>query len=413
MPRVVHDAIEGLGHQQQTLPWTLRNGNVTAGLVEEGALYCQLDSIRAMHEYGEGLCTRFIGVSRNEFNIESLSGGVTTYTIDVSDVQLLAHFCEQPDDCELCYPDLGAWFRIMFEVDPAGASHVYQNFSEADSMRVRVTNISHVPGIEMPALQAYTPSFDPGGHFDWRCYSFEVGQGMATAVHCRDYAYLFDAGAGKPIQRPDYLSGNIKRNDLLALIQTRRTQFFLSHPDSDHWRLLSWDSALRTHIESYVVPHGRRPLGVFDKAIKHLVQECSAHISLNLGQLQRLDILRTNPGRKTSNNDGLIGVFKSIEGDVLIPGDCVYTDMSCDQDQVVSALVNRTYRAVVVPHHGDAASANGVPKPSGRSPLAFFSAGNHSGYQHPRACSVDAHVYRGFKKLISGNYHGIVEVRLV
>ena len=75
-------------------------------------------------------------------------------------------------------------------------------------------------------------------------------------------------------------------------------------------------------------------------------------------------------------------------------GDLPYSKVLAHQG--VAHLDGR-FSSVVVPHHGDSASKIAIPLPaSPKSSIAFFSAGNHAGYNHPRTASINAHAKKTY-----------------
>ena len=230
--------------------------------------------------------------------------------------------------------------------------------------------------------------------------------------------FLLDAGAGTPIKRAQYQnkSSGLPYNDLKNLAASRKLRFFLSHGDSDHWRLLAWDKELRDRVTEYVVPHGLELIPFFDKKIRTQVRELSADLQpLHLEPSANLNFYRTKPPKPTSNNNGLVAVFEKNGDRVLIAGDCVYNEMLNDNNLSVASLVSKNsgYKAVVVPHHGDEHSAVHVPLGTPGGAKAFFSAGDHPTYAHPRASSVKKHEKACYTKLVNKNPLGIREVPLI
>ena len=84
----------------------------------------------------------------------------------------------------------------------------------------------------------------------------------------------------------------------------------------------------------------------------------------------------------------------------MFPGDYVYSRMASDSNPDIVALSSSTLDAVMVPHHGDAASASVSVVPAlPLSTYAFFSAGTHSGYKHPTTASLGAHATAKFDNI--------------
>ena len=392
---------------------------------ERGTLFCKLDAIDAPAEYGEGRQVwRFIGVEPHEFNSRAFEAGVTAFSLDIDTASINLHskglgvygFCPHPFDCYACSPYIQSWFQIEYR--PVGSSYAYLTFGATPPLNLTVTAIKRVEGPSLPTFPKYSAPADIDTASPYRCSSFEVGQGMASMVYNDSEGFLFDAGAGTPIKREKYQSksAGLPYNHLKDLAASRKLRFFLSHSDSDHWRLLAWDKELRDRVTEYVVPHGLESIPFFDKEVRAQVRELSADLPpLNLGLSANLNFYRTNPPSPTSNNNGLVAVFEKNGEWGLIAGDCVYSEMVMDNNSSVALLVSKNtgYKAVVVPHHGDEHSAAHVPRGTPTGAKAFFSAGNHPTYKHPRASSVKEHKNAGYAKLVNKYPVGIGEVQLI
>lgn len=392
---------------------------------EHGTLFCKLDAVDAPAEYGEArLVWRFIGVEPHEFKSVAFEEGVTAFSLDIDPKSiglpstLLKDFdiCSHPFDCNDCSPHIQSWFQIEYR--PVGSSYAYQTFGATPPLSLTITAIKWVQGPRLPTFPEYVAPADIDTASPYQCSSFEVGQGMASMVYNDSEGFLFDAGAGTPIKRENYQnkSPGLLCNDLKDLAASRKLRFFLSHGDSDHWRLLAWDKQLCDRVTEYVVPHGLQSIPFFDKEVIAQVRQLSADLSqLNLGNSANLNFYRTRPPRPTSNNNGIVAVFEKNGERVLIAGDCVYGEMVRDNNLRVASLVlvNAGYKAVVVPHHGDEQSAAYVPRGTLTGAKAFFSAGDHPIYKHPRANSLNAHNNAGYALLGNNTPFGIREVPLI
>lgn len=371
-------------------------------------LYCRFESAGDEADYGEGqVLARFIGVHNNEFTDEAFIQGITAYTLDILTTDLDKQQSHSRDllqltcghgwpSCSICSERVrDTWFEVTFR--NGGASYIYPTFGEEYPRFVSFVAIKQISGAPtLPVLPSYVPpDAEENRSGDYACYGYEVGQGMATLICNKRDGFLIDAGAGTPIKRDNYLRKKLTTNELLDRVRELpkgSLQFILSHGDADHWRLLSWDSELRDHIKNYVIPHGTNPVAFFDKVVNGNVLELKTpRTPIQLGFAEELNLYRTAPARPTSNNDAIIAIFSRNGRKVLIPGDCVYSNMMRDTNQGVVALVSDEYDAVVVPHHGDDESAEEVPPPQSPKSIAFFSAGNHPTWDHPRQGSRDAH----------------------
>jgi beta-lactamase superfamily II metal-dependent hydrolase len=384
--------------------------------------YCRFESSENQSDYGEDLvAARFIGVRKFEFSKESFEKGVTAYTLDIVESDSGPMFanpqefetrrsinvtfdhlglCDEHQSCPTCHKANDKWFRVVFK--HGGNSYIYPTFGDSEPRFVSLMSITQVKGPDLPSFPLFSESdWRSFGEGHYQCLGFEVGQGMATLI-CNDRnGFLIDAGAGTPIKRENYLAGKLSKNDLITEVANLEIHFVLSHGDADHWRLLGWDDKLRGQVTKYIVPDGVKPVALFDKVVKGQVVELSptsgGMTSFVLGNNQSVRLYRTAPHAPTSNNDGIIVVFNSGDQKALIPGDCVYSEMMKDTN--CSMLLQNTYAAIVVPHHGDDASANNVPNASSGShhAVAFFSAGNHATWDHPRQTSLDRHDALGYR----------------
>ncbi|MGH8109974.1 MAG: hypothetical protein ACREO1_14800 [Arenimonas sp.] len=385
-------------------------------VLSSGELFCKLDALDAESEYGETPSARLIGVGSKDFNVEAFSEGITAYTIEIPlreiPSEISEEFCPKSSDCNNCASQLDKWIKVTFLNIAGEDSYLFPTFDATEPARISVESMSFENGFTLPQFPIYSPQIVFESNANWTCSSFEVGQGMSSLIYSDTDALLIDAGAGTPIKRSAYINGMLTKNDLLSLVQTRNVTFILSHGDADHWRMLGWDSSIRARIREYVVPHNMRQITFFDKTVKPWVRQCSGDVQLALGNQTTIGVLRTVPtqGRATSNNDGIVILFEKNSKRVLIAGDCVYSELSRDTNTSVAKLNNNAYEAIVVPHHGDLASAVGVPNAArpGAS-IAFFSAGNHLSYQHPTPKSISSHTNAGFKNVVNKHSTGIVE----
>lgn len=233
-------------------------------------------------------------------------------------------------------------------------------------------------------------------------HSYHVGQGMCALMHNGSEGFLIDCGAGTPIKQPGYSS--LRLNKIIDdLSELTKVSMILSHFDSDHHRLLSWDSNILSKISDLYVPANVSAGLIKDVAIKPIVKACtSLEIILDNGILQSYRTIPHN-GNKSKNNNALVSIIYSKEDKYLLPGDYVYSKIASDGNIEISNLAKKTYCYVVVPHHGDDPSSIGVFKPSNESSIAYFSAGNHSTYLHPRPLSLNAHRTAKYKLIVDNN----------
>ncbi|MCB9610435.1 MAG: hypothetical protein H6716_27855 [Polyangiaceae bacterium] len=302
-----------------------------------------------------------------------------------------------------------AWYRVDFLVVASGLSYFYPTFSDASPKFFQATQISSTnpPASASKAAQAYAltgtltaattaPSSAQVnlGHGDVKFTAFHVGQGMCSMVIGSTHGVMFDAGAGKPVTRERYLAG-LKRNDLQSSVASLASipYFVLSHFDNDHWNVLAWDKSLRDKIHKILVPkvskRSGRSVAFFDKEVIHKVEETAAY-SISLGTPAFIEVRRSQPAASDSNGHALISVVAIGGRRALVPGDYVYARMKKDSESSIKHWAVGPYAAVVVPHHGDEESAEDVP-PCMDGGKAFFSAGTHDTWDHPKQVSIDKH----------------------
>ncbi|HCU0880271.1 TPA: hypothetical protein OUG05_003612 [Morganella morganii] len=116
-----------------------------------------------------------------------------------------------------------------------------------------------------------------------------------------------------------------------------------------------------------------------------------------------LNIYRSKPKCiNNSNSNCLVCDIRLNKNTILIPGDYVYSNMLRDEDTKIQAIPNNSYSLIIVPHHGDDKSSKNVPNSVAEPPTsrAYFSAGTHAGYKHPRQSSIKAHKENHFQEII-------------
>lgn len=121
----------------------------------------------------------------------------------------------------------------------AAPSTLYAAFSAAPPTSIQVLSVTPAASIRLPLLPIYQPR--KVSQEGYSLYGYEVGQGMSSLLHNGRDGFLFDAGAGKPIRKTPYQAGALTNYDLRNTLIGLQVEFFLSHGDSDHWRMLEWD----------------------------------------------------------------------------------------------------------------------------------------------------------------------------
>jgi len=396
---------------------------------EDNIFYCKVDTFRASKDYLQGgLCVRFIGIeaaSKNDFNHDE---GVQTFIIDIDlwkFAEIFHNRSPNRDTRHFIYAFEGVsdqhsrWYALRIEPTSYARNYLYSTFSEDQPRYFEITDLRFVeePGLDVRAqsqsLSSMRASLISSGQWivdnpqsalldlrledkyfggDFVLESFHVGQGMCSIIHDGTWGMLLDMGAGKPVLRPQYPTLS---NDLhIVTDKLKELNLLMSHFDSDHWRILAWDTKLRNKIKNIYVPSGNRPPVFNDKNIKKkIVQVNDAFIRLSADTFLR--IYRSDPSHSDSNGQCLVTTFYKGGKLALAPGDYAYHRFATDANTGIQELLSEIYSAVIVPHHGDSASAKSVVDCVPGSP-AFFSAGTHQGYNHPTTASVDEHVLKHF-----------------
>lgn len=394
----------------------------------------QVDNYLASKDYQRGgRCVRFIALKKESLEFLSSDEGVCTYTVDVSYWDLTVEIKNHVTYALNEGGRMGSWFYIKGVIGKRkNSGYFYRTFGRDEpeffslleckvisSPSIIDENIGDAESLEYKIKYDDSVSLDCNdsniGGFQWEFYSFHVGQGMCSLITNGKNGILLDAGAGKPILRGDYLKNDYTYIDNALwdmLAELDDICIIISHPDSDHWRMLSWDARISDKVSSIFIPHNTKNIAWKDEEIKDKVTSISGFIYFDLGGFSLIG-LRSFPSKKTDNTDCLVCIFLSRQGKkILQSGDYVYSDMKNDLCPYIRDLSNLSYDAVVVPHHGDAASANAIFKPSGNSAIAFFSAGNNIRYGHPTKKSLDNHKAIGFKEISDNTLAIIKSVKL-
>lgn len=399
---------------------------------EHWTFYCQVDTYLARKDYlRAGRCVRFVGVEQHDYD-RLMQGeyekGVRTFVVDVDISSFLksAHskiwkmenrfHADMLAFLELELNDGPVWFKVTAEASKTGRSYFYSTFSASlpTFLAARSVKRTSVPNLRaQPALSHELSGFleAKGAHRlaklansygELQFSAFHVGQGMCSMVHDMRHGVMFDAGAGKPVTRERYLAG-LGKNELRTLVTGLNSipYFVLSHFDADHWNMLAWDKELRDKVEAILVPkvsnRSARSVAFFDVEVLDRVEETET-AWIPLGGGSTVESRRSQPSFSDSNGNALVSVV-DIEGRrVLVSGDYVYSRMLTDTDPAIGAWATGPYSAVMVPHHGDEASAAKVPS-CARGGKAFFSAGTHETWCHPRKVSIVNHEARGYEAI--------------
>lgn len=312
------------------------------------------------------------------------------------------------------------WIEIKVKVSNKGlpsnkkfnSSYYYNTFSnlqeeptyfELHSIR-KLTNkyeeIKEIKEIKDSSLQIYSND-SPHPEF----YSFHVGQGMCSLLKVGNIGIFFDMGAGKPITRKNYSE---KSNELTEkyLPNLKEIYIILSHQDSDHWRLMIWEicrcETFFKKIREIIIPSSSKHLFYRNKQIIDKIRAIGKNTELKINKLN-INLYRSRPSEINHNNDCIVAIVFINGKKILIPGDYVYNEMIKDYNNNINEIPKDCYNLIIVPHHGDESSANNVPNSvANEVSEAYFSAGTHKGYKHPRQSSINSHKARNFN-IISNN----------
>lgn len=414
----------------------------------EHSYLCQIETYFGTKEYVEnGRCVRLIGVHIDEYDdlMDGSSEGVTTFTIDLDfwtffrrihrlsrSGKRLSHK-EYVKDLESRLHNNRSWYRLDLNVFEHSVEYFYRTFSDdpptycavRSVKKIDITTLSSSKRRTMkkplksaalskpPATMAFSRAAPkPGGRYVFD--AFHVGQGMCSLIHNGHTGYLLDAGAGKPVTRKLYLNkAGPFRNDLRTAVSSLKTLTMVaSHTDYDHWKLLAWDKVLLNQVSVIHVPDRTNHLLFKDRAI---INKCrgTSTTRLRLDRFTTLTLLRASPSDPDANGECLVSIFNRSGDKVLVPGDYVYERFRTDGTAAIQALHAKAYKAVIVPHHGDAASANDIVAPAATDAQAFFSAGTHQGYGHPTTASRSAHKKAKFDEVCLNTQPHIIQVRLL
>lgn len=393
-------------------------------------LYAQVESMFAIQDYAPRRpCVRLIGVSPRSFqeNTFNTDLGCETYVIDAdwSDIFSAGHsrflhpwkpwFRDRAIDwyryfatefSEEGVPP-AQWLQVQYQQSQdVSGTYAYRAFSDEGPRYLNLSSVTPVRGTVVTAPPELLPGTTDFKQSEMQptLTAFHVGQGMCTLLANDVQGVLFDAGAGTPVTREVYRSckhpnGSSFINELESSVQALgNLTAVLSHPDSDHWRILEWDQTLLQKVTEVLLPSGQPALAFKSPAVLPKVKGIGDR-QFRFSSGDELKVMRSEPRVSDRNGECLVAVAQVGGRMGLLAGDYVYDRMAVDMrpDGEISALPRARFDAVVVPHHGDKASSSSVPfaVTRGISP-AFFSAGTHVGYCHPRNVSLVAHENSGY-----------------
>ncbi|HCB1763908.1 MULTISPECIES: hypothetical protein [Citrobacter] len=376
------------------------------------------------------------GVRLNSFNRDELnddSTAVSTFSIDIKESEFYnresknGNLYVQRHITNLknghCY------ILLKFKKSNTADGYYYRNYrspegskTEQEYEKIKIISLAFVyPSNKLVAKNNLIQSFlnkkkshtDINKEFRGQIYlnSYSVGQGMCSLLHNGKEGVLLDCGAGKPILKPNYkkLSTNKLIIDLNALSQV---DMILSHLDSDHHRLLSWDPYILEMVSNIYIPSNTDDLFLKDKLTFQKVIACS-RIKIKFAN-GFLHSYRTQPfsSSKEKNDNALVTHISTEKEEVLAPGDYSYKNIHTDLCPGIAALKNNEYTYVIVPHHGDIESSESILSPSKSIlAIAFFSAGTNEKYKHPSTQSMDAHSALMFINVVDNENNDIDKIQ--
>lgn len=395
----------------------------------------QIDSYRAIKDYQRrGRCVRILAVEESAYSIQSLESavGVPITSIELSywefcrselgNSRRLTKEARKPIDLsDESSEKLQKWYRIEVRWDGARKhGYAFKTFSDEEpryfelvSCELAVQNfeLKSAPAFGSNALTLDIYSSAAMGA-KWSLSAFHVGQGMCSLITDGESGVLLDLGAGTPVTRPRYLREIGFENELKVLMASMKSlDLVLSHADQDHWRVLAWDSEIRHKIRHIFVPKGAKSLAFKDPSVIKKTIEIGDFI-IKLTAMSKLLIYRSKPSFSDNNGECLVSVFESDGKRALVAGDYVYERFLTDGNLDIKRLHGLDFDAIVVPHHGDNASACEIVK-ARKGAVAFFSAGDHKGYGHPTSKSREEHLAAQYIEVCENNYRFVKRVSLV
>lgn len=374
---------------------------------------CVVDKLNIPMDYGEGdYCIRLMGFDRN--NLHESTESVKTYFIDIDydffiDFESVSGYKYVMDHLDnfisnKCYVLLkfypsndkhACFYRSFLSIGEDKFDFKYITIKTLSFQYNKNANIKNQ--ILFNKFIKNTTELSGGDYFlnintNSRVIlkAYQVGQGMCSLIHNDDEGFLIDCGAGTPIRRINYdLIKNNKLSDDIGRLN--KVKLILSHLDSDHYRILSWDANILRKIDEIYIPSGVSGVFCNEEKIKKLIRYCD-YLKIDFNSVV-LESYRTSPhnGSTNKNDNALITLISSCNSKVLYPADYSYSNIERDKNICISSLSNLKYDFLSVPHHGDDESRNNIFPCKKNMGMAFFSAGNNKKYNHPRLSSIDAH----------------------
>lgn len=302
---------------------------------------------------------------------------------------------------------------LTTEPNPSGDSYKYLAYGNESISRFRIKSISfqqyntprfHNAEKVLNIVNKMPPQTkgDVNHKYDddFLLNSYTVGQGMCSLLHNGDVGYLLDAGAGTPVTRKNYLDKKIINELSEDIKRLNKLYLILSHLDSDHFRIIRWDSTILSKIDTIFIPFNLPWIDSSEKSISGKVAAIKK-LSVTSNNLA-LNAFRTEHYKKSAekNDNELVTHIVLSDKHILFPGDYSYNKITKDKNSSISVLTQLKYHLLLVPHHGDKDSQYQIPPPQNDNSLAYFSAGNHKSWCHPNAESLDEHKLLGYNNRV-------------
>ncbi|NRD81656.1 hypothetical protein FG484_02585 [Burkholderia pseudomallei] len=377
--------------------------------IPDGVMYCKVEAVDANSDYSANThCARLFGIPKWQFyasqDIWLRNDGFDVYLVDIEWPMWLQHAGRIGGQKANYFDATDQWLEVVYSIDSGandGPAYAYPLFTGSAPTFIRVVSITPVRGRAVPPpllARGAAPVLPPSLPSPYVLDAFHVGQGMCSVFHNHKLGFILDAGAGTPVFRREYQEDSSFINRLTPLIRNLTdVSMVLSHFDADHWRILDWDDEILARVNRIYVPNGVASLPFKSTVIKSKVTPIGNLILLDDPAAgASLEVTRSTPADSDKNGECLVAVCRTVGKSALLPGDYVYHRMASDRSSAIRSLVSQRYDAVVVPHHGDEASSKGIFPPASMQSIAFFSAGDHKYYKHPRQESLDEHASNGY-----------------
>jgi hypothetical protein len=376
--------------------------------IPDGRMYCKLEAVDAESDYHSNMrCVRLFGISEAQF-VQSLEENSTNSIFDVfiMDIEWPAWEALKLYDIFLTRERFRdsepEWLEVSYRRDASaddGQAYAYPLFLGSAPTFLDIQRVVPIHGRAIPrskTVPAVRPHHPPSSS-DYVLDAFHVGQGMCSVFHNGKSGFVLDAGAGTPVIRKIYNQKGFVNEFMKLVKRLIPLSMVLSHFDVDHWRLLDWDEEFLDRVDTIFVPDNYPSLPFKSSSIEAKVTPIATATLLDdKAASANLRVVRSSPHVSNKNGECLVALCRTRGKIALLPGDYTYRRFSTDGGSEIRALSAAKYDAVVVPHHGDSASADQVVKPMTDSSIAFFSAGTHSYYKHPKQESLDNHEDLGY-----------------